>query len=59
MTRDPRVRRAQLVAGIIVGVIVGTIHALVTHATSRPAEPAAAVLQIHFGSAAQGHGDAR
>lgn len=57
MARDPRVRRAQLAAGIIVGVIVGTIHALVTHVASPPVEPAAAVLQMPFGSGAHGHGD--
>ena len=44
MARDPRVRRAQIAAGIILGVIVGTVHALVVHVTSRSREPATAVV---------------
>jgi hypothetical protein len=45
MTDDARrLRRTQLLAGIILGVIVGTVHALATHVASRvePAVTAAA-----------------
>ncbi|MCC7044900.1 MAG: hypothetical protein IT183_13635 [Acidobacteria bacterium] len=45
MTDDARrLRRTQLLAGIILGVIVGTVHALAMHVASRvePAVTAAA-----------------
>jgi hypothetical protein len=45
MTDDARrLRRTQLLAGIILGIIVGTVHALAMHVASRvePAVTAAA-----------------
>ena len=41
-SEERRIRRAQLLTGIIIGVIVGTVHALATHVASR-VEPAVAM----------------
>lgn len=44
MDDERRIRRAQLLAGILVGVIAGTVHALATHVASR-VEPAVAIVR--------------
>lgn len=56
MTRDPRTRRAQLLAGIILGVIVGTAHALVTHVASRAVDPSVTAMPSAVWSAASDDG---
>ena len=59
MSRDPRVRRARVLAGIIVGLIVGTVHALVTHVASRQAGPAEMSVQAPDWRRMEGDGSAR
>jgi xanthosine utilization system XapX-like protein len=39
-----RMRRLRLVVGIVAGIVVGTVHALVSHVTSR-GEPAVTVVE--------------
>jgi hypothetical protein len=59
MTRDPQVRRVQLLAGIILGVIVGTAHALVTHIASRAVDPSVTAVEAPAWDAASDDGAAR
>ena len=39
-----RIRRLRLVVGIVTGIVVGTVHALVSHVTTR-GEPAATAVE--------------
>jgi hypothetical protein len=40
-----RIRRLRLFVGIVTGIIVGTVHALVSHVTSRGEPPVTVVEQ--------------
>jgi stress-induced morphogen len=46
MSRKRRIRRAQLLVGIVAGLIAGTIHALATHVAGR-IDPSSAETQFH------------